>query len=187
MCVCGQQSKRENWVKDIFVQKIDQAGSATIFNWWKWVFFLFEQTFDCFGDGMSFDRRERYEWILWLCAQGVTALEGGRVVEQKLSAESWVVSGVHLSELSSNRGHSHKYKNVYALSHNIIHMFVCEFRCSIRAGGVKLAQPGVWEASPKKRLAAENLVTIRGDGACSKTVGSHSRQRLPIESQCPGP
>ena len=46
-------------------------------------------------------------------------------------------------------------------------------------------QPGVWE--PEKRLASGNFVTIRGVGGCSKTVGSHSRQRLPIESQCPGP
>jgi hypothetical protein len=53
--------------------------------------------------------------------------------------------------------------------------------------GVKLAQPGVWEPAAKKGLAARNLVTIGGDGGSSKTVGSHSRQRLPIESQCPGP
>jgi len=87
--------------------------------------------------------------------------------------------------------HKHKYKDVYALSHNIIHMFIClyicAFRCCSRARGVKVAQPGVWEPGPKKGLAAGNLVTIGGDGGCSKTVGSHSRQRLPIESQCPGP
>lgn len=34
-------------------------------------------------------------------------------------------------------------------------MFVCGLRCSIRAGGVKLAQPGVWEASPKKDWQVE--------------------------------
>lgn len=42
-------------------------------------------------------------------------------------------------------------------------------------------------AGSQKSLAAGNFVTIGGDGGSSKTVGSHSRQLLPIESQCPGP
>lgn len=51
-------------------------------------------------------------------------------------------------------------------------------------GGIEHSQES---GSRKKRLASGNFVTIRGVGGCSKTVGSHSRQRLPIESQCPGP
>jgi len=80
---------------------------------------------------------------------------------------------------------THKHKDVsshyHIMSNTSLYVFV--YVQADAEWGVKLTQPGVWEPAPKK---VGNFVTIRGDGGCSKTVGSHSRQQLPIESQCPG-
>lgn len=46
-------------------------------------------------------------------------------------------------------------------------------------------QPGVWE--PEKKGWQLEIWSQSEELVGSKTVGSHSRQRLPIESQCPGP
>jgi len=59
-CVLPTIKERELG-KDIFVQKIDLAGSATILIDEIEFFSLFDQKFDFGGDGWSFDRRERYE------------------------------------------------------------------------------------------------------------------------------
>lgn len=85
----------------------------------------------------------------------------------------------------------HKYKDVYALSHNIIHMFIClylcAFRCCSRARWVKVAQPGVWEPAPKKvwqleiSSQSEEMVVAPKQlgvipGSCSQS--SHNAQGL---------
>jgi hypothetical protein len=79
--------------------------------------------------------------------------------------------------------HKHKYKDVYALSHNIIHMFIClylcAFRCCSRARWVKVAQPGVWEPAPKKvwqlEISSQSEETVAAPkqflGAGSHTPG----------------